>query len=108
MSFDQHLLLATIAPRALLVEGFNEPWFDTRGEWLACRAASPAWEFLGQPGLPDRNFPPNFDTSLVGPRLGYVRRGGEHGLSAYDWHWLLSFADGALGNTASAARAEAN
>jgi hypothetical protein len=97
MPFDQHLLLASIAPRALLVEGFNEEWFDARGEYLACRAASPAWEFLGQPGLPEGDFPPNFDTSLVGPRLGYIRRGGNHGFSAYDWLWLLDFADTAFG-----------
>lgn len=36
--------------RALLVEGFDEDWFDTKGEYLACRAASPAWELLGLPG----------------------------------------------------------
>jgi hypothetical protein len=96
MPFDQHLLLASVAPRALLVEGFNEPWFDTKGEFLACRAASPAWEFLGFPGLPPGDFPDNFSPALVGPRLGYVRRGGAHGLSGHDWLWLLDFADRAL------------
>ena len=40
LPFDQHLLLAAVAPRSLLVLGFNDPWFDTRGEFLACRAAS--------------------------------------------------------------------
>ena len=100
MPFDQHWLLACVAPRALLVEGFNKEWFDTKGEYLACRAASPAWEFLGQPGLPEGDFPPNFDTSLVGLRLGYVRRGGDHGLSAYDWLWLLDFADKAFSTDA--------
>jgi len=34
MPFDQHMLLACIAPRALLVEGFDRAWFDTRGEFL--------------------------------------------------------------------------
>lgn len=100
MAFDQHLLLASIAPRALLVEGFNQGWFDTKGEYLACRAASPAWEYLGEPGLPAGDFPNNFDTSLIGARLGYVRRGGSHGLSAYDWLWLLDFADGVFQATA--------
>ena len=100
MPFDQHWLLACVAPRALLVEGFNKEWFDTKGEYLACRAASPAWEFLGQPGLPEGGFPPNFDTSLVGPRLGYVRRGGDHGHSSYDWLWLLDFADKAFSTDA--------
>ena len=93
MKFDQHLLLAAIAPRALLVEGFNSGWFDTKGEWLACRAASPVWEFLGKPGLPKGDFPANYSTAAVGPRLGYVRRGGAHGMTGHDWNWILDFAD---------------
>ena len=92
LPFDQHWLLACVAPRALLVEGFGYPWFDTKGEFLACRAASPAWELLGRPGLPAGDFPEPFDTSRIGPRLGYVRRGGAHGLSAIDWAWALDFA----------------
>ena len=99
MKFDQHLLLAAIAPRALLIEGFNSGWFDTKGEYLAARAASPAWEFLGRKGLPKGElgeFPANYDTSLVGELLGYVRRGGQHGISAIDWIWTLDFADRAF------------
>ena len=96
MKFDQHLLLAAIAPRALLIEGFNSGWFDTKGEYLAARAASPAWEFLGRKGLPKGEFPANYDTSLVGESLGYVRRGGQHGISAIDWIWTLDFADRAF------------
>jgi len=93
MKFDQHLLIASIAPRAILVEGFNQGWFDTKGEWLACRAASPAWEFLGLPGLPRGEFPANYSTAAIGPRLGYVRRGGDHGMTGYDWNWILDFSD---------------
>ena len=96
MKFDQHLLLAAVAPRALLVEGFNAPWFDTKGEWLACRAASPVWEFLGQKGLPNGEWPESYDTSCIGESLGYVRRGGAHGISGHDWKWALDFADRAL------------
>ena len=96
MKFDQHLLLASIAPRALLVQGFNSGWFDTKGEYLSCRAASCAWEFLGKKGLPEGDFPANYDTRLVGESLGYVRRGGEHGIAAIDWIWMLDFADRAL------------
>ncbi len=98
MSFDQHWLLAAVAPRALLVEGFGQPWFDTKGEFLACRAASPAWELHGIPGLPDGDFPEPYDLSLVGPNLGYVRRGGAHGLSGIDWAWALAFAERAFEN----------
>ena len=91
--FDQHLLLACVAPRALLVEGFDEPWFDTEGEYLAVKAASPVWEFLKGGGMPNVDFPPDFDTSAIGRHLGYVRRCEKHGISAYDWQWLLDFSD---------------
>lgn len=101
MKFDQHLLLAAIAPRRLLVEGFNEGWFDTKGEYLACRAASPTWKFLGKEGLPEGDFPANYDICLVGSFLGYVRRGGMHGLSVYDWLWMLDFADNAFAGDTS-------
>ena len=96
LPFDQHWLLACVAPRALLVEGFGYPWFDARGEFLACRAASSAWELNGLPGLPAGDFPEPFDESRIGPRLGYVRRGGAHGLSAIDWNWALDFASRAV------------
>ena len=97
MKFDQHLLVASIAPRRILVQGFNQGWFDTKGEFLSCRAASPAWEFLGLPGLPAGDFPANYDTGRIGTHLGYVRRGGQHGISGYDWMWTLDFADQAFG-----------
>ena len=93
MPFDQHLLLACVAPRALLVEGFNEPWFDTKGEFLAVKAASPVWEKFCKTGLPKVEWPDNFDTSAIGPSLGYVRRSEKHGHSAQDWTWMLDFAD---------------
>ena len=96
MKFDQHLIVAAIAPRRILVEGFNQGWFDTKGEFLACRAASPAWEFLGLPGLPAGDFPANYDTGRIGTHLGYVRRGGQHGIAGFDWMWTLDFADRAF------------
>lgn len=40
--------------------------------------------------------PPNYDTSAIGARLGYVRRTEGHGISAQDWAWTLDFADRAL------------
>ncbi len=94
LPFDQHLFIVCIAPRALLVEGFDKPWFDTEGEYLSVKAASEVWEFLGRDGMPDVAWPDDFDTSAIGRHLGYVRRSGSHGISAYDWKWLLDFADG--------------
>ena len=96
LTFDQHLFLACVVPRALLVEGFDEPWFDTEGEYLAVQAASPVWALLTGGGMPKVAWPDDFDTSAIGARLGYVRRSGSHGLAAVDWKWLLDFADGVL------------
>ncbi len=97
LPFDQHLLLASIAPRRVLVQGFDSSeWMDTKGEYLACRAASAAWEFLGLPGLPGSDYPDNYDESTIGPYIGYVRRSENHGIAAHDWMWLLDFADNAF------------
>jgi hypothetical protein len=63
------------------------------GEFLACQAASPAWEFLGCPGFPTGEFPEAYDQSAIGTHLGFIWRTEEHGISAYDWTWLLDFAD---------------
>jgi len=91
MPFDSHLLMACVAPRKLLVEGFDDPFYDTEGEFEALKAASAAWEFLGQPGLPRTTWPNAYSTSAIGPSVGYVRRSERHGLSAYDWTWIMDF-----------------
>ena len=35
--------------------------------------------------------PDYYDTSAIGPYLGYVRRTENHGIAAHDWQWLLDF-----------------
>lgn len=94
MPFDQHMLLACIAPRPLLIQGFNDPWYDTEGEWMAVKAANPVWEFLGRKGLPnvDAEWPSDYDMSAVGEYLGYYRRDNKHGLAMYDWVAMIDFA----------------
>lgn len=92
MPFDQHMLLSCIAPRPLLVEGFNNPWFDTHGEFLALQAASPVWTFLGAEGLPEVEWPDSYSTAAIGSTLGYVRRDGKHGHAPIDWLWMMEFA----------------
>ena len=94
LTFDQHLLLASIAPRPVLVEGMTDsPWMDTEGEFLACKAAAPVWKFLGKGTMPDVEYPDNFSEAAIGPQFGYVRRPQTHGISGYDWNWMLDFAD---------------
>lgn len=94
MPFDQHLLLACVAPRALMIQGFDEPWFDTKGEFLALQAASPAWEMLNKKGLPKVDFPADYERSAIGSYVAYYHRPLEHGIAATDWQYMLEFADG--------------
>lgn len=91
--FDQHLLLACVAPRALLLECYHKLWFDPTGEFLSAKAASPVWEFLTGKGLGLEQMPPEYSDCAVKPPFGYVRRTEMHGLSPYDWKWALDFAD---------------
>ena len=93
MPFDQHLLLACVAPRALLLECYHKKWFDPRGEWLAAKAASPAWEFLAGKGFGREEWPAPYDAAFASPPFGYVRRTGTHGLSPDDWRWAMDFAE---------------
>ena len=99
--FDQHLLLACVAPRALLLECYHKKWFDPKGEWMAAQAASPAWELLTGRGLgggaaAPAECPDPYSDSAAHPPFGYVRRTECHGLSPFDWKWAIDFADRAL------------
>ena len=89
MPFDQHFLLSLIAPRVLAVGAAKEDtWADTYNQYLACKAALPAWERYGLGG----GF---FDeTPQTGKRYGadgvYFReREGTHYLSRQDWHYYM-------------------
>ena len=97
LTFDQHMFLACVAPRALLIEGFGSKWFDPKGEYLSVKAASPVWEMFYGKGMPKVDYPDEFSTAAIGERLGYVRRSENHGISAYDWMWMMDFADGVFG-----------
>ena len=93
MPFDQHLLLSLVAPRPLLVLGFNNLWFDAYGEFLSLQAASPVWTFLGKDAAFGTAFPETGVTTAIGTNLGYARRDGAHGVVAGDWDWILGFSD---------------
>ncbi len=92
MPFDQHFLIAAIAPRLVCVGSATEDiWADPESEQLACLAASSAYEAQGVCGFlsPDR-FAEAGEGFLDG-RIGYHLREGEHYLSRRDWLQLLRF-----------------
>lgn len=97
MPFDQHMLLACIAPRPLLVLGYNNKWFDPEGEYLSVKAAAPIWSLLGvDPSpFPAVERPEANASTAIGAHLGYVWRTKDagHGILFKDWKWMLDFAD---------------
>ena len=95
MPFDQHFLLALVAPRLLYVSSASEDaWAGQRGEFAALELASPVWKRLyGIPGLVAHGFP-KADVPLNAGNLGYHLRDGFHDITRYDWRCYMDFAEG--------------
>ena len=92
LPFDQHQLVACVAPRLCYVtSGSEDRWSDPDAEWLGAKAASCAWELFGEKPLPDT--PPCKDAGYQEGKLGYHRRAGGHDLTRWDWAMFLRFLD---------------
>lgn len=92
LPFDQHFLVAAIAPRHAYVNSATEDsWADPVSEFLACAAASPMWEAYGKTGFvtPDK-LPEDWDTLQDGS-VGYHLRPGTHFHSRHDWMRQIEF-----------------
>jgi hypothetical protein len=88
LPFDQHELLALIAPRPLyLAAAEDDKWADPKGEFLSAIAAGPVYELFGKQGLEGDFQKPITNT------IGFHIRPGKHEVTAYDWDQFLNFAD---------------
>lgn len=94
MPFDQHWLLALVAPRLLYVSSASEDaWAGPRGEFAALELASPVWRLYGVPGLIAHGFP-KADAPLHAGNAAYHLRTGVHDITRYDWRCYMDFAEG--------------
>ncbi len=81
LPFDQHLVKALVAPRALLAtEGLGDLWANPTGTLRTHEAAREVYRFLG-----------------VEDQIGIFYREGGHAHNLDDWKVLLDFADWRLG-----------
>ena len=91
MPFDQHFLLALIAPRMLLVtSSTKDPYCDPYAEFLGLAYASRAYESYGKSGIGTFIRPPAGEL-LIGDGAAYYLRDGHHGVEREDWEALLNF-----------------
>lgn len=91
LPFDQHALLALIAPRPLLLSNASDDhWADPPGQYAMLDQAAAAWRLFGRtaelPAYPSEH-------QLIDGSCGWFRRPGEHSVTATDWTAWLDFAD---------------
>ena len=92
LPFDQHCLIALVAPRSVLIGCAKEDtWSNPAGQFEMLQAADPVYRFLGTNGLDAKEMPGT--NQLVGNRLGYFIRPGNHSMTKADWKMFLDFAD---------------
>jgi hypothetical protein len=92
---DQHLLLALIAPRPILLGSARlDRWSDPAGTFGAAQAATPVYRLFGAVGLDQPDITaPNLEADIA----MYVRPGG-HGVRPYDWRMARQFLHAHLGD----------
>ena len=94
MPFDQHMLIASIAPRGVYVTAAEEDqWADPNGMYLALLEASKVYkEIYGiDANLHDQM--PAVNNPTDNTSTGFHIRQGKHDLKLYDWKHFLNFAD---------------
>ncbi len=96
LPFDQHLLMALVAPRALMdTAGIQDTWANYESSLLALKEADKVYKFLGAPGLVGEGLlvgDVKIDATNSGNLLQY-RRDTKHLLNAGYWEAILDFSE---------------
>ena len=92
MPFDQHYLIASVAPRyAYVASAKEDTWADPDSEMLSCVAATPAYKALGLDGFICEDRLPETGDRWHAGNIGYHLRAGLHYFGREDWNTVLDF-----------------
>jgi len=91
LPFDQHMVLAMVAPRPLYVASASEDaWADPKNEFKSAFFATQVYHLYGLKGIESGVFPAL--NTPVGSTVSYHIRNGKHDILAYDWDEYIAFA----------------
>jgi hypothetical protein len=91
LPFDQHMVLAMVAPRPLYVASASEDaWADPKNEFKSAVYATQVYHLYGFKGIESAVFPAL--NTPVGEKVAYHIRNGKHDILAYDWDQYINFA----------------
>ena len=92
MPFDQHMLIAAVAPRYVLINSASkDDWANPPAEQLSCVGASPAWQAYGKTGYTGHVNTCGVNEGSLEGELGYYKRYGIHFLGRKDWLNFIAF-----------------
>lgn len=92
MPFDQHYLIASVAPRYVYVASAkNDLWADPDSEMLTCVAAGKMYENKNMTGFICENRLPEAGDQFNEGAIGYHLRAGTHYFSREDWLKIIEF-----------------
>lgn len=95
LSFDQHALVALMAPRPLLLgNSTRDQWSDPKGAFASAEAAGEVYRLYGEAGFEAETLK-DFDPDA---KLAFEFRGGTHGITSHDWKYFLQWLDAQFAN----------